>query len=118
MTRRGTNITHVGLATLDLRLHAPGVKDCGKKQGERIRSLPREVIDRTLRAVEQRLLKSDLLGAHADIEAAFRDTAEMAADERAINAQKAAWEPLRELQKEADRRYKERLRNAGQKKKI
>lgn len=86
--------------------------------GERIHSLPREVIDRTLRAIEQRLLKSDILGAHADIEAAFRDTAEMAEDERAINAQKAAWEPLRELQKEADRRYKERLRNAGQKKKV
>ena len=61
---RGTSITHVGLATLDLQLHAPGVKDHGKTQGERVRSLPREVIDRTLRAIEQRLLKSDLLGAH------------------------------------------------------
>ena len=111
---RGTNIGPTGLATLDLRLHAPGVKDHGKKQGERIRSLPREVIDRTLRAIEQRLLKSDLLGAHADIEAAFRDTAEMAADERAVNAQKAAWEPLRAIQKEADRRYKERVKHAKQ----
>mgnify|MGYP003559942163 FL=1 len=112
MTRRGTNIGPTGLQTLDMRLHAPGAKDYGKRQGELLRSLPREVIDRTLRAIEQRLLKSDLLGAHADIEAAFRDTAEMAADERAINAQKVAWEPLRELQKEADRRYKERMRGA------
>ncbi len=38
--RRGTNITHVGLATLDLRLHAPGAKDHGKKQGEKSDRLP------------------------------------------------------------------------------
>lgn len=112
--RRGISITQARLATLDLRMHAPGVKDHGKHKGELLHSLPREVIDRTLRAIEQRLLKSDVLGAHADIEAAFRDTAEMAEDERAINAQKAAWEPLRALQKEADRRYKERMRNAKQ----
>lgn len=100
-----TTIGPGGLQTLDMRLHAPGVKDFGKRRGEVLRSLPEEVIARTLRSIEQRLKKSDLAGAISDLRAAFEDTEEMLLDERIATAQRARNSPIVEIQKAAVKKY-------------